>query len=108
MTLQICSKVLSSSNELKSNSNNISTLHKMYVSYTIDFCVKFRLSNDLTLKLLHLSTTISYGKNYDRKSVRKKPRKTNLEFYRYFLLYLCNSANFSEYSTQCFLLKRHF
>lgn len=75
MTLQICSKVLSSSNELKSNSNNISTLHKMYVSYTIDFCVKFRLSNDLTLKLLHLSTTISYGKNYDRKSVRKKTKE---------------------------------
>lgn len=75
MTLQICSKVLSSSNELKSNSNNISTLHEMYVSYTIDFCVKFRLSNDLTLKLLHLSATISYGKSYDRKSVRKKTKE---------------------------------
>lgn len=47
----------------------------MYVSYTIDFCVKFRLSNDLTLKLLHLSTTISYGKNCDRKSVRKKTKE---------------------------------
>lgn len=47
----------------------------MYVSYTIDFCVKFGLSNDLTLKLLHLSTTISYGKNYDRKSVRKKTKE---------------------------------
>ena len=75
MTWQICSKVLSSSNELKSNSNNISTLHKMYVSYTIDFCVKFRLSNDLTLKLLYLSATISYGKSYDRKSVRKKTKE---------------------------------
>ena len=75
MTWQICSKVLSSSNELKSNSNNISTLHKMYVSYTIDFCLKFRLSNDLTLKLLHLSATISYGKSYDRKSVRKKTKE---------------------------------
>lgn len=47
----------------------------MYVSYTIDFCVKFGLSNDLTLKLLHLSTTISYGKNYDRKYVRKKTKE---------------------------------
>ena len=75
MTWQICSKVLSSSNELKSNSNNISTLHKMYVSYTIDFCLKFRLSNDLTLKLLYLSATISYGKSYDRKSVRKKTKE---------------------------------
>lgn len=47
----------------------------MYVSYTIDFCSKFRLSNDLTLKLLYLSATISYGKSYDRKSVRKKTKE---------------------------------